>query len=298
MANHRDTVSFDVEGGPLTAITAGPAHAGGKPLVAAVHGGTYTAEYFDVDGSGSGTFMDVFSAAGYPVVSFNRPGYGGSLVLEPAENTFPRHALLLADAIGQAARRASTDRVFLVGHSIGGMISLMITAGELDFRLVGASVTGMGAVIRADGAAHALASLPEEATVDLPYDQRDQVMFGPPHTYTEVGVKAAHEAYAPTPVRDLVQAPRWADEHLPGLAPRVRVPVHNALAEFDALWDSTPANVGKFAGMLTNAPVVNAGIARDTGHSLDHHILGHALFLRQLAFAEECMLWHRQELSR
>jgi hypothetical protein len=107
-------------------------------------------------------------------------------------------------------------------------------------------------------------------------------------------VEAAHGSYALTPVRELIQAPQWPDEHLPGLAPRITMPVHNALAEFDALWDSTPANVEQFAKLLTAAPFVDASIARATGHSIDHHILGHALHLRQLAFAEECQLWASQ----
>ena len=240
MRDNRRTTVFDVDGGVITALAAGPERTTGRPLIAALHGGTYTSHYFDVDGSGHGSLLDVAAAAGYPVLSFDRPGYGGSLVLPPAENTFDRHATLLADVIGQAARRAGAEQVFLVGHSIGGMIALMIAAGNVDFRLVGASVTGMGAVIRAGGAAHALASLPPDDTVDLPYEQRDQVMFGPEHTRTEAGIAGAHEAYAPVPVRELIQAPEWPEEHLPGLASRVRVPVHNALAEFDALWDSTP----------------------------------------------------------
>ena len=191
----------------------------------------------------------------------------------------------------QAAARFSADGVFLVGHSIGGMIAMIIAAGDLDFRLTGMSVTGMGAVIRRPGAADALAALPPDETIDLPYDQRDQVMFGPPATWTAAGVQAAHGSYAPTPVRELIAAPQWPDEHLPGLAPRITVPVHNTLAEFDALWDSTPAHVEQFAKLLTAAPFVDASIARATGHSIDHHILGHALHLRQLAFAEECQLW-------
>ena len=184
--------------------------------------------------------------------------------------------------------------MFLVGHSIGGMIAMMISAGEMDFRLIGLSVTGMGAVIRRGGPAHALASLPADETVDLPYDQRDQVMFGPAWTWTAEAVRAAHGSYAPVPVRELIQAPQWPDEHLPGLAPRITVPVHNALAEFDALWDSSPATVEQFGKLLTAAPFVDASIARATGHSIDHHILGHALHLRQLAFAEECQLWASQ----
>jgi hypothetical protein len=49
--------------------------------------------------------------------------------------------------------------------------------------------------------------------------------------------------------------------------------------------------------MLTGAPFVDASIARATGHSIDHHILGHALHLRQLAFAGECELWGRQSAA-
>jgi pimeloyl-ACP methyl ester carboxylesterase len=295
MAEQRSTIDFMVDGLTIAALTAGPAAADGKPLIAALHGGTYTARYFDVAGSAQGTFLDLASAAGYPVVAFDRPGYGGSSVLDPADNTFDRHARLLAVAIAQAASRFSADSVFLTGHSIGGMIAMMVAAGETGFRLTGMSVTGMGAVIRRGGPAHALASLPAEETVDLPYDQRDQVMFGPDFTRTAEAVRAAHESYAPAPVRELIQAPQWPDDHLPELAPRITVPVHNQLAEFDALWDSSPANVEQFAKLLTAAPIVDASIARATGHSIDHHILGHALHLRQLAFAEECQLWASQQ---
>ena len=305
MAGQRSTIEFTADGLTIAALTAGtvpdtaagPAGAAanhGKPLIAALHGGTYTSRYYDVAGSAQGTFLDVAAAAGYPVVCFDRPGYGGSAALPPDQNTFGRHAALLAEAIAQAAARFSARTVFLTGHSIGGMIALMIAAADIDFRLTGLSVTGMGAVIRAGGPAQALASLPPDETIDLPYDQRDQVMFGPPATWTPDAVQAAHGSYAPTPVRELIAAPQWPDEHLPGLAPRITVPVHNALAEFDALWDSTPAHVEQFAKLLTAAPFVDASIARATGHSIDHHILGHALHLRQLAFAEECQLWASQ----
>jgi pimeloyl-ACP methyl ester carboxylesterase len=297
MAEERSNIEFAVDGQTISALAAGPQSCPGRPLIAALHGGTYNARYFDVAGSRHGSFMDLASGLGYSVLSFDRPGYGGSSALEPDDNTFDRHARLLAAAIAQAAVSSAADGVVLVGHSIGGMIAAMIAAADTDFRLLGASVTGMGAVVRAGGPAQALASLPPDATVDLPYDQRDQVMFGPEFTRTAQGIERAHASYAPVPVRELIQAPNWPDEHLPGVAPRIRVPIHNALAEFDALWDSTPANVEQFAKSLTAAPFVEASIARATGHSIDHHILGHALHLRQLAFVGECALWGRQSAA-
>ncbi len=290
MADERGTTEFTVDGQTISALTAGPRPGPCRPLIAALHGGTYNARYFDVAGSDHGSFMDLAAGLGYCVVSFDRPGYGGSSALEPDGNTFGRHAELLAAAIAQAAAGCAADGVILLGHSIGGMIAAMIAAASPGFRLLGLSVTGMGAVIRAGGPAYALASLPPDATVDLPYDQRDQVMFGPEFTRTAAGIERAHASYAPVPVRELIQAPDWPQEHLPDVAPRIRVPVHNELAEFDALWDAAPANVEQFAKMLTGAPFVDASIARATGHSIDHHILGYALHLRQLAFAGECEL--------
>ncbi len=100
MAQQRGSVRFEVAGNAIAALTAGPASAAGRPLIAALHGGTYTGRYFDVAGSGSGTFMDLAAAGGYPVVSFDRPGYGASFTLEPEDNTFDEHARLLAWCAG------------------------------------------------------------------------------------------------------------------------------------------------------------------------------------------------------
>ena len=80
MSEQRSTIEFTVDGLSIAALTAGPAAgavaARGKPLIAALHGGTYTARYFDVAGSPQGSFLDTAAAAGYPVVCFDRPGYG------------------------------------------------------------------------------------------------------------------------------------------------------------------------------------------------------------------------------
>jgi pimeloyl-ACP methyl ester carboxylesterase len=123
MAGQRSTIEFTVEGQTIAALTAIPAAGGastqGKPLIAALHGGTYTARYYDVAGSAQGSFMDLAAAAGYPVLCFDRPGYGASPALAPADNTFTRHASLLADAIAQAAERFGADGVFLTGRDRG-----------------------------------------------------------------------------------------------------------------------------------------------------------------------------------
>ena len=48
------------------------------------------------------------------------------------------------------------------------------------------------------------------------------------------------------------------------------------------------SRVDAFAGMFTSAPRVDAALARGVGHNIDHHHLGRALQLQQLAFSLTC----------
>src|ERR1700722_7524048 len=102
MARERGTIEFAVNGQTISALTAGPQSSPGRPLIAALHGGTYNARYFDVAGSRHGSFMDLAAGLGYSVLSFDRPGYGGRPGLQPAEHNLDPHPRLLAEAIAHA----------------------------------------------------------------------------------------------------------------------------------------------------------------------------------------------------
>jgi pimeloyl-ACP methyl ester carboxylesterase len=290
----REAVSFEPDGVRI-AGSAIAGRDGEAPLLVCLHGGLYRGHYFDVAPGPGGSFMDLAAAAGFPVVAFDRPGYGDSGGLETADNTFERQAELLTQAATAAAAQLGAPGIVLVGHSIGGMIALTIAAqaGD-DMALWGVSATGMGLVIPSGGPAEGLSAVASAQATDMiafPPEAGDQVMFGPPWTYDAAVLPDAHESYAPAPAVELMAAPVWSTEKLPQLAPKVRVPLHNALAEFDALWDSSQENVAAFAALFDAAPFVDASVARGTGHSIDHHRLGRALHLRQLAFADECRVY-------
>ena len=258
------------------------------PLLVALHGGTYTREYFNVAGSPAGSFVAVANRNGFSVLSIDRPGYGNSDHLADEDNTFARQAELLDGAIDQVLPESGASTVVLVGHSIGGMIGLELAARPPRWRLIGISATGCGAVIPSGGAADTLASLPLTGVVDLPQADRDHVMFGPEGSYTAEALEAAHGSYAPVPAKELSNAPAWPRERLAGVAAKITVPVHNALGEFDALWDSSPGARASFVKAFTNNTRVEAELIRGAGHSIDHHSLGTAVHLKQLAFAHEC----------
>lgn len=290
----RESVSVEIEGVQIAALARRTEKAGRPPLLAALHGGGYTGRYFDLDGA---SLLDVGVGLGYSVATIDRPGYGASGPAVLGEDTFKRQAELLGPAIAHIAAFLGADEVILVGHSIGGMIVLEIAADPpAALNLKGAATAGMGAVMPAGGGAEVLATTASAAGTDMiefPRDQQDGAMFGPDWTYDPRMREAAHNAYAPAPAADPIAATHWP-QRLAEVAPAVRVPVQNVLGEFDALWDTTPPSVARFVELFTAAPFVEAGIARASGHAIDHHRVGRALHLRQIAFADECLLTPRR----
>jgi pimeloyl-ACP methyl ester carboxylesterase len=267
----------------------------GLPLLVALHGGTYTSEYFSVAGGPAGSFLDIAGRNGFAVLTVDRPGYGESTLLPEEENTFARQAEILDGVIAGALDVWPADSVLLVGHSIGGMVSLEIAARHPRWPLIGVTSSGNGARIPAGGAAEALGALPLSGVVDLPVPERDGVMFGPPGSFTEAARDAAHGSYAPTPFVELVRAPVWARERLSTVAAAVEVPVLTVLAAYDALWDSSAEARADYESRFT-VPV-SAPALPGTGHSIDHHLMGAALDLMQLGFAQECLALRGQAAS-
>lgn len=259
----------------------------GLPLLIALHGGTYTSEYFSVAGGPAGSFLDIAARNGFAVLTVDRPGYGMSTLLPEEENTFARQAEILDEVIAEALNEWPAAGVVLVGHSIGGMISLEIAARHPQWPLLGVTTSGNGARIPAGGAAEALGSLPLSGVVDLPVPERDGVMFGPAGSFTEAARDAAHGSYAPTPFVELVRAPVWARERLSTVAAAVQVPVLTVIAAHDALWDSSAEARADYESRFTVS--VSAPVLPGTGHSVDHHLMGAALDLMQLGFAQECL---------
>jgi pimeloyl-ACP methyl ester carboxylesterase len=270
-----------------TAYRSSPQRIAENPLLVALHGGTYTSAYFDVAGGPLGSFYDLAARNGFDVLSVDRPGYGRSDLLPEETNDFPRQAEILDAAIASQVSEIGVSAVVLVGHSIGGMVALEIAARGPAWPLVGVSATGMGARIPPGGAAEQLGSAPLAGVIDLPVPDREAVMFGPDGV-SEAGREAARRSYAPTPFVELKLAPAWARERLSEIAPRITVPVQNFVAEHDALWDSSPEALADFESRFAGGAGVKATLVHGVGHSIDHHLLGGAVQLQQLAFAYAC----------
>ncbi len=264
------------------------------PLLVTLHGGLFTGRYFEVAGSDTGSFVEIANRNGFCVLVIDRPGYGDSG--QPPDDydyAFSEQGRVLGAAIDKLLAQFGRPSVVLIAHSVGGMIGFEIAAAQPTWHLIGLSATGMGARIPRGGAAERLGALPMSGVVDLPIDEREKLWYGPDHTFTAAGVAAARTSYAPAPMIELTAAPKWAANRLDIVAPGITVPIYHALAEFDALWDGSPAARRLFLSKFATTQRVDSEIVPGVGHCIEHHLIGAAIHYKQLAFAHSCV-YYRQ----
>lgn len=268
----------------------------GTPLIVALHGGTYSSAYFDLDGF---SLLDRAAEAGVPIVALDRPGYGETTPLPPGSETILNNAARLDAIIGDLHARSedAARPVFLIGHSIGGAVALAIAARRPAWPLVGVAASGIG-LCSPPAAGEAWAALPEVTMVELPPALKDGVMFGPETTYDPPMPAMSHAADAPVPRGELLDIVNGWPAVAADVLGAIMVPVHYRQGEFDRLWITDAAEVARFGALLRHAPTVDAALVPATGHCIDYHRAGAALQTEQLAFAHHCASGDRGEATR
>lgn len=257
-----------------------------RPLVVAIHGGTYTSTYFDVPGY---SLVDRAAAMGIPIVALDRPGYGTSTPLPAERSTIAENALVLREVIGElwAAHGGGAAGVVLIGHSIGGAIATTIAASEPAWPLLGVAISGCLLHVPPQSR-DAWAELPPIPTIELPVPLKDGVMFGPAWTHDASMPAASYVANAPVPRAELIDVTTTWIESVRATAAKVTVPVHHRQGEFDALWITNVEEVTAFRAAFVASADVDARLLRSAGHCIDFHRLGAAFQLDQLSFALRC----------
>jgi pimeloyl-ACP methyl ester carboxylesterase len=274
---------YVISGRARTGEHAAPADA---PLIVAIHGGTYTSIYFDVPGY---SLLDRAAALGIPALAIDRPGYLESSPFSPEDATIELNAKRLDEAIGHLWEKFGNGGpgIVVIGHSIGGAITVDIAARRPKWPLLGIAVSGVGLEV-ATGSGEAWASLPKIPMVELPSELKDGVMFGPAWTFNADMPVSSHAADAPVPRAELIDITSTWGKRVRSLAANVAVPVHYRQAQFDRLWIVDEEQVKNFAAAFSGAPQVDARLFASAGHCIDFHRLGRAFQLDQLAFALRC----------
>ena len=254
------------------------------PLVIAIHGGTYSSRYFDVEDH---SLLDRAARNGVPAIAIDRYGYGGTPFT--TDMSILGQAAALSEALEQvwADHRGGTRGIVLVAHSIGAAITLGVAARPGHWPLLGVAVSGIG--VRTPGThAQMWNSLPDLPTVEMPVPVKDQLMFGPEGSFGSHMPAASHVANTSVPKAELVDIVGGWQARAADVCAAITVPVHYRQAEHDRLWIVDQGEVDAFAARFTQAPRVDAAMVRDTGHCMDFHAIGPALHLQQLGFALQC----------
>ncbi len=256
----------------------------GAPLVIAIHGGTYSSRYFDVEGH---SLLDRAARNGVPAIAIDRYGYGDTPFT--ADMSILGQAAALSEALGRvwAEHSGVTRGVVLVAHSIGAAIALGVAARPGDWPLLGVAVSGIG-VRTPNQHGQMWNSLPDLPTVDMPVPVKDQLMFGPAGSFGAHMPAASHVANTAVPKAELVDIVGGWQAQAAAVCAAISVPVHYRQAEHDRLWVVDRQEIDAFAARFTRSPRVDAAMVRDTGHCMDFHAIGPALQLQQLGFALQC----------
>ncbi len=262
----------------------------GAPLVIALHGGTYTSQYFDIPGH---SLLDNAAALGVPVITLDRPNYGGSSPLRSDDSIILANADVLGKAIGSiwAERRGGAPGVVLVAHSIGGAVATTIAAAPRSWSrpwpLLGLATSGCLVRVPAESAG-AWAALPDIPMIDLPVPLKDQLMFGPESTYDHAMPAASHPSNTLVPKAELLDITGGWIARRAQVCGRVTVPVHHRQGEFDQLWVTSQDEIDEFRAGFTAAPSVDAALQPGSGHCIDFHLPGEEFQRSQLRFALAC----------
>jgi pimeloyl-ACP methyl ester carboxylesterase len=258
-----------------------------KPLIVAIHGGSYTSAYFDLPGR---SLLEAAAANGIPIVAIDRPGYGNSPPLAAATMDIAGQASFLVGALSDIWSRYGDGCVgiFLIGHSIGAAIAATIASDPGSLPLIGLAISGVGLNTNPGDHERWLA-LPNTFHVDLPAAMKDMVMFGPPGSYAADMPVASRLADAPAVKAELLAITRWWHGAAANILGGIAVPVHYRQAECDHLWVVSEHEVNAFADALAASPLVDACMVPSTGHCMDFHHVGATLQLEQLKFARKCV---------
>lgn len=203
------------------------------PLIIAVHGGTYTSDYFDIPGY---SLLDRAAALGIPIVAIDRPGYRSSSPVDGSDSIIMNNADVLEHVIAELweAWGQGTSGVFLIGHSIGGAVVTAIAAKHPSWPLLGIAVSGCLLEVPAQ-ARDGFNALPDILMIDLPTPMKDSVMFGPEWTYDKSMPAASYPSNSQIPRAELIDINNGWIDRVRSVAAQVTVPVQSRQGEFLSL---------------------------------------------------------------
>ncbi|MBT2504281.1 alpha/beta fold hydrolase [Curtobacterium sp. ISL-83] len=260
----------------------------GAPMLVALHGGSYTSKYFDVDGY---SLLDAAARNGITTIAIDRPEYGSSTPVSHDGSIIIHNAEALDHLIGElwAQHGAEKAGVVLIGHSIGSTVAVTLAGRKPTWPLLGVAVSGV--TLRPDDeddADQQPEEDPDDELVATPAKFKDFAMFGPDWALRADMPALGHDADSLTPDLELADFARTWHVLAAEEGARITVPVHIRQGEHDMFWVADQQPLDEYAALFSSSPAVDARVVSTAGHCIDFHAVGDAFQLEQLAFALTC----------
>ncbi|KAI5360124.1 Putative alpha/beta hydrolase-1 [Septoria linicola] len=246
-----------------------------RPLVVALHGGTYTATYYDATPEYS--ISNISSQLNIPVICITRPGYGSSTWPAPTDPNEPYTAQqgrylheVILPAIWKefGGKNSGTTSLVLHAHSVGAAVALVIAAlwsedSSPAYPLSGLTISGLGTIIgpRLVKTTSGGRLDKSQDPVTYPDDVRDDLVLDYPDmpTLTSTSMLQVHgklnHVLSQREIADIngTYLKTWKDT-----ASKISVPHSTTFPEFDRMWVINEEVVEEFRKAFTKCPRMEA----------------------------------------
>ncbi|KAI9372331.1 hypothetical protein BJX61DRAFT_452934 [Aspergillus egyptiacus] len=273
-----------------------------RPLIVALHGGTYDCHYFD--GTPECSASVASAAFNIPFISIDRPCYGAtsSFLPVPEGSDFNQetghwlHHYILPALWSNFGRGCNC--VVLLCHSLGvmgGIIAAAMHAQDKNpsYPLGGLIASGLGE--KPPSSPESTATPPPNMHIRIgpnhllmPVDIKDQVMFRPGSCSADV-LAQSERLNVPIPDAEIQHFqsawfPTWREKW----ARHVVVPVMFALVEKDPFFEATRPELESCLAAFRNSVRVDGSLVNGAPHCMELSYWSQGWYARCFGFAMEC----------
>lgn len=276
------------------------------PLIVALHGGTYTAKYFDVDTAHTASLASI--GLGVPFVAIDRPGYAGSTSFFPipSDSSYPQelgswlHQYILPALWKEFGEPSGCSCIVLHSHSLGAtgaIIAAGLHAEEANkaYPLAGISMSGFGSQPTGPPPKPPQdPDAPPATTITIPPVFKDAVMLQKGLANPEIYkyTEALNQSMPVEEAADIERAwfPKWKE-----WAASVEVPVMIGLAGSDLMWKGTEDHLREFSLAFTKSARVDGTVVLGAPHNMEMSHWARGWYARCFGFALECAACFERE---
>jgi pimeloyl-ACP methyl ester carboxylesterase len=276
------TDCISVDGLELSAICGEPASEA-KATIVALPGGGYTGSYWHHQLNQDASLVRLGTLLGFRTYAIDRPGYGVSAQTHPDGLSLDEQVALIRTLVHQLFAAYGVG-VFLVGHSMGGILALR-AAADRPAGLLGLDVSGVPLRYSSRIANAVAAKL--DGGGESAGRSAASLFYGPAGSFDPVLLRE-DPSLRPPPLLELSDSQSWPDQFA-ATACRIEVPVRYTLGEYETVTEAGEEALRETAALFVGSPQVETALQAGAGHNISLHHCGRAFHLRVTAFFEEVL---------